>query len=79
MILEHAIRQRSYEIWSREGCPEGKAVENWLQAIAELEAEQKAAAFPWDGTDFRAIVAPRPPISPPPQRVISRRITRTAA
>jgi Protein of unknown function (DUF2934) len=79
MVLEQAIRQRSYEIWQREGCPEGKAVEHWLQAGAELEAEQRAASFPWGGTDCRAIVVPRLPISPPPRRVTSRRATRTAA
>ena len=79
MVLEHAIRQRSYEIWLREGCPGGKAVENWFQAIAELKAEQQAAAFPWGGTDCRAIVVSRLPISPPPQKAISRRVTRTAA
>jgi Protein of unknown function (DUF2934) len=79
MVLEQMIRQRSYEIWQREGCPEGKAVEHWLHAMAELEAEQRAASFPWSGTDCREIVVSRLPISPPPLRVTSRRLTRTAA
>jgi hypothetical protein len=79
MVLEQAIRQRSYEIWQREGCPDGKADDHWLQAKAELEAEHRAASFPWSGTDCRKIVVSRLPISPPPLRVTSRRATRTAA
>ncbi len=38
---EHAIRQRSREIWEREGRPEGHAEEHWARARAEL-AEQMA-------------------------------------
>ena len=32
---EHAIRERAYLIWQREGCPEGRAAEHWRSAIAE--------------------------------------------
>jgi hypothetical protein len=39
MNTEEAIRQRSYLIWKREGCPEGRNLEHWQQAKAELEAE----------------------------------------
>ena len=76
MISEQAIRQRSYEIWQRDGCPNGKAVDHWLRAEAELRAEFGSAVFPWDARDFRAFVVPRGPISRPPQRIVSRPISR---
>ena len=28
----------AYFIWLRAGCPEGKALEHWLQVVAELAA-----------------------------------------
>jgi hypothetical protein len=30
------IAERAYFIWKKKGCPEGKALDNWLQAEAEL-------------------------------------------
>lgn len=33
------IADRSYFIWENEGRPEGKALEHWLRAQSELEAE----------------------------------------
>ena len=33
---EEAIRQRSKQIWEREGCPEGCAQDHWMRARAEL-------------------------------------------
>lgn len=30
------IRERAYEIWEQAGRPEGRAVEHWLQAEAEM-------------------------------------------
>ena len=36
---EEEIRARSYQIWEREGCPDGKAEEHWLRAEAELADE----------------------------------------
>ena len=33
------IRRRAYEIWEREGSPDGRAEEFWQQAIESLEAE----------------------------------------
>ncbi len=35
------IRERAYEIWQRAGCPDAKAVEHWLQAEAEIKAEER--------------------------------------
>lgn len=33
------IRRRAYEIWEREGSPEGRAEEFWQKAIESLDAE----------------------------------------
>ena len=38
---EQRIRVRAYEIWKTAGCPEGKSVEHWLQAEAEIMAEEQ--------------------------------------
>ncbi len=38
---EHRVRERAYEIWEREGCPEGKADEHWRKAEAEIAAEER--------------------------------------
>jgi hypothetical protein len=78
MISQEAIRERSYRIWQREGCPDGKAVEHWFRARVELEAEYRAARFP-DERNSREIVVPRVSISVPPQRLMSRRVSRPAA
>jgi hypothetical protein len=76
MIPEQVIRQRSYEIWQLEGCPEGKTSEHWSRAKMELEIEYRVAAFPWAGNDCRGIVASCPPISQPPKRIVSRPVSR---
>ena len=40
MIVTHeVISKRAREIWEREGCPEGRDKEHWLQAEAELRNE----------------------------------------
>ena len=38
MMQEHEdrIRQRAYEIWEREGCPEDNDLDHWLQAEQEM-------------------------------------------
>jgi hypothetical protein len=38
---EHRVRERAYEIWERAGRPEGKSTEHWLQAEAEIAAEER--------------------------------------
>ena len=72
---EDDIRVRSYLIWEREGCPEGKAEEHWQQAKAELEAEfeadWRAASLEGETTSF---VLPHLPISSPPSRSVSAKI-----
>jgi len=85
MVSEEAIRERSYIIWERQGRPEGKAVEHWLQAKAELEAEslpkQKSRTFEYYATLYRSeewqrSAPPRPRISVPPQVILAGRISR---
>jgi hypothetical protein len=72
---EDEIRVRSYLIWEREGCPEGKAKEHWLLAKAELEAEfeadWRAASLEGESSSF---VLPLLPISTPPSRSVSAKI-----
>lgn len=72
---EDEIRVRAYLIWKREGCPQGKAAEHWLQAKAELDAEFEAdwhaASLEGETTSF---VLPHLPISSPPSRSVSAKI-----
>ena len=35
-ILEHAIRLRAYELYAQRGMAEGHAVQDWLEAEAEV-------------------------------------------
>ena len=35
---EDRIRRRAYEIWEREGRPDGRASEHWYEAARELDA-----------------------------------------
>ena len=41
---ERRIRLRAYEIWEREGRPDGRADEHWLLARWELEQAPDAEA-----------------------------------
>jgi hypothetical protein len=43
MFSDHDVRVRAYRIWEKSGRPEGCADEHWRQALAELEAEDRAA------------------------------------
>lgn len=70
-IPEELVRQRSYEIWLREGRPSGLADKHWFQAIAELDKELGLSSGP---SSTREKVPPRLPISHPPHRISSRRI-----
>jgi len=50
-VDDREIASRSYFIWEREGKPEGKALEHWLRAKVELEAE---TASPTNGSKPKA-------------------------
>lgn len=43
---ENEIAERSYQIWEREGKPEGKHLQHWFQAISELEGAPATARPP---------------------------------
>jgi hypothetical protein len=38
---EQRIRERAYRIWEEAGRPDGRAVEHWLRAEAEIAAEDQ--------------------------------------
>jgi hypothetical protein len=42
------IRERAYAIWEHEGRPDGKAVDHWLKAEAEI-GDKKIIGFTNDG------------------------------
>jgi hypothetical protein len=69
---EEEIRSRSYLIWEREGCQDGKSQEYWLRAKTELEVELEAN---WNAASMEgettAFVLPVLPISTPPSKSIS--------
>ncbi|MGQ3295251.1 MAG: DUF2934 domain-containing protein, partial [Shinella sp.] len=39
---EEKIRARAYEIWQREGSEDGVALDHWIQAQEEVDAEPGA-------------------------------------
>ncbi|MFM0388825.1 DUF2934 domain-containing protein [Paraburkholderia dipogonis] len=46
---EEKIRVRAYELWEKDGSPEGRADEYWEQARAQIDEEESAADG--NGTD----------------------------
>lgn len=72
MIPEEAIRLRSYLIWQSEGCPDGQALEHWLRAKAELEAESRPSLQ--QVHEFERYVIARPRLMRAPQRFTSARV-----
>lgn len=55
--LNTQIASRAYEIWEHEGRPNGKALDHWLRAEAELQE-----------TDREAISSRQDPRQPTPHR-----------
>lgn len=82
MVAEREIRTRSYLLWEADGRPQGRDVEFWLRAEAELVAEARCGAGSGASRTSR-FVMPRLPISSPPRRLVATRIgpreRRTAA
>lgn len=72
MIGEQEIRTRSYLLWETEGRPQGRDLEFWLRAEAELEAEARCAEL--ECGRLVRFVMPRVPISSPPRRRLATRI-----
>jgi len=48
------IRARAHQIWEREGRPEGRHLEHWEMANAEIAAEAKPAKKPTSLAKARA-------------------------
>ena len=71
MIAEHELRIRSYLLWEAEGRPQGRDMEFWFRARAQLEVESKAAS-PWRRP--RLFVVPAASVSSPPRKVIASRV-----
>ncbi len=44
--VEQRIRDRAYEIWQEQGCPDGCDHEHWLMAEQEIAAAAGAVAAP---------------------------------
>jgi hypothetical protein len=42
MDRDKQIRDRAYQIWQEEGCPDGKAAEHWEQARRMIEKEESS-------------------------------------
>lgn len=68
---EDAVRLRSYQIWEREGRPDGCADEHWRRAKAELMAELQEASISGLSAD---LVLPHLTVTEPPQKIVSGRV-----
>lgn len=44
MNREMRIRERAYQLWKDEGCPEGKEGEHWEKARRMIESEESSPA-----------------------------------
>ena len=51
--LDVRIRERAYEIWNAQGCPEGRADEHWLTAEREILTVQPVPSSPSKSTASR--------------------------
>lgn len=65
---EERIRRRAYEIWEREGKPDGREAEHWDKAAAEIDAEREGAEAVTGVADMTETVTPPTPSEPPPAR-----------
>jgi hypothetical protein len=43
--MEERIRARAYELWERDGSPQGRADDDWNKARALVESESPATAM----------------------------------
>lgn len=77
---DEALKQRSYLIWQREGCPMDAALDHWVRARTELEEEirRQRSADRSGGEallrDTSRFVTPRLPISTRPHKIVSMRL-----
>jgi hypothetical protein len=57
---ERRVRERAYAIWEREGRPQGREAEHWLEAEREIAAETEIADVSGNVDQSRPEVAPAP-------------------
>ncbi|MGH6879138.1 MAG: DUF2934 domain-containing protein [Rhizomicrobium sp.] len=73
MVSEHEIRIRSYLLWEEAGRPQGRDIDFWLRAEADLKAETRDAATAW-GRYGRTVIVPSVAVSTPLRRTVSMRV-----
>ena len=71
MVADQEIRTRSYLLWEAEGRPQGRDMEFWFRAQAQLEVESRA---PSSWRRPRLVVVPWASVSSPPRKVIAARV-----
>ena len=71
MVAEHEIRLRSYLLWEAEGRPEGRDLEFWFLAKAQLDVESRSPS-PWKRPKLYAV--PRASVSSPPRKLVANRV-----
>jgi hypothetical protein len=59
-ITHEEISKRAREIWEREGRPEGRDKEHWLQAEAELRQQPTQPGGAMNSEDSRIMNEPAP-------------------
>jgi hypothetical protein len=67
-VPQEAIAQCAYEIWEREGRPQGRAAEHWFRAVSELKSQTQVT---------EAAGRDKPPVRRTPARVPENRFQPT--
>ena len=57
-ITHDEISQRAYEIFVERGCPEGRDMEHWLEAEAQLRAGTASPSMPATAKPAKASTRP---------------------
>jgi hypothetical protein len=63
-VKEDRIRQRAYEIWEREGRPDGEDMRHWLQAFQEIAASADADSQPAGKSRAKKTTSADKPVKP---------------
>jgi len=73
VVSEHHIRIRSYLLWENAGRPQGRDLEFWFRAEAELLVNSSCAVAP-EAKSEKPVIVPRVPVCAALRRTISMRI-----
>jgi hypothetical protein len=68
---ENRIRERAYQIWQQEGCPDGRDDVHWRMAIEQLASEEFSQAQTQPGES--GVSGPMPGVPPPPAAAETRK------